>query len=38
MEFLQMAENQKYNALECVFLEKKTPKKHIFLAYFQIRL
>jgi len=33
-----MAENQKYNLLERFFLEKKSLKKHIFLAYFQIRL
>ncbi len=38
MVILQMTENQKYNCLQQNFLEKKTLKKHIFLAYFQIRL
>lgn len=38
MVILQMTENQKYNSLQRFFLEKKSLKKHIFLAYFQIRL
>jgi len=35
---LQVFENQKYKTVEVFFFEKKTPKKHFFLAYFQIRL